>query len=138
MAGKPHKMTAEMIEKLKAAFANGFNDEEAALYCWVSPRAIYDYCSKNPDFAELKELLKRKPAMKAKLNIVWSINRWDLTDSKWYAERKSRDEFSLKQEIEQKGEMTLIHKNISKEEAEAMSEYERNERRKEIINGSNK
>jgi len=30
--------------------------------------------------------------------------------------------------------MTLIHKNISKEEAEAMSEYERNERRKEIIN----
>jgi len=33
MAGKIHKMTDDMLEKLKLAFANSFTDVEAALYC---------------------------------------------------------------------------------------------------------
>ena len=93
-------MTADMIEKLKAAFANWFNDEEAALYCWVWVRTIYDYCSKNPDFWELKELLKNKPKIKAKMNLLKAINNEDLEISKWYLERKSKNEFSLKNEVE--------------------------------------
>jgi len=134
MSGKPSKMTAEVITELKKAFSWGFTDEEASLFCKIAPRTLYDYCSKNPEFAELKELLKKSPNLKAKINWVSKIQASDYQASKEWLERKSRDEFSLKQEIEQKGEMTLIHKNISKEEAEAMSEYERNERRKEIIN----
>lgn len=136
--GRPTKMNEETVKKLLDAFSYGFTDIEACVYADISRETLYAYIRKNPSFSDTKEALKNKPQIKAKMNIVWAINKWELNDSKWYLERKSRDEFSLKQEVEQKGEMTLTHKNISSEEAEAMSEYERNERRKEIINWSNK
>ena len=132
MAGKIHKMTDDMLEKLKLAFANSFTDVEAALYCWISPRTIYDYCSKNPDFAELKEALKKKPNIKAKLNWIKKINEQDYQASKEWLERKSRDEFSLKTETDNTTKIE-IEGNISIKDAESMSEYERNELRKAII-----
>lgn len=106
MAGKPHVMTPEMLEKLKVAFAMGFTDVEACLYCDLATSTLADYCSKNTDFRELKEALKHKPKMKAKLNLLESINSKDalnskerLDSSKWYLERKAKDEFGTRQEI---------------------------------------
>lgn len=103
--------TAEKLAELKNAFAMGFTDSEACLYADVWIRRFYDYCIENEDFRELKELLKQKPKMKAKLNILESINssniltrKQTLEDSKWYLERKAKDEFSLRSEIE--GNMT--------------------------------
>lgn len=91
-------MTKEILDKLEQAFMSWFTDEEASLYADIHIDTLYKYCQKNPKFSIRKELLKRKPWMQAKLNIVNSINGWDLTDSKWRAERKMRDEFSLRQE----------------------------------------
>lgn len=105
--GRPTQFTEEKIAELKKAFALGFTDEEACLYADVWLRAFYDYCTQNEDFKELKELLKQKPKMKAKLNVVESINsknpltlKQRLEDSKWWLERKAKDEFSLRSEIE--------------------------------------
>jgi len=109
MAGKIHKMTDDMLEKLKWAFANSLTDEEAALYCWISPRTIYDYCSKHPEFWELKERLKKKPNIQAKVNWIKKINTNDYQASKEWLERKSRNEFSLKQEVDIAGEMKHEH-----------------------------
>lgn len=107
--------TAEKLAELKNAFAMGFTDSEACLYADVWVRRFYDYCIENEDFRELKELLKQKPKMKAKLNIMETINmkvekedikaiERKLDTSKWYLERKAKDEFSLRSEIE--GNMT--------------------------------
>lgn len=101
------QFTEEKLTELKKAFSMWFNDEEACLFADVWVRALYDYCSANEDFRELKELLKQKPKMKAKLNVIEIINtKWDedkkerLETSKWYLERKAKDEFSLRSEIE--------------------------------------
>lgn len=106
MAGKPHVMTSIMLEKLKVAFAMGFTDVEACLYCDLATSTLTDYCSKNPDFRELKEALKEKPKMKAKLVVLNSINNSEkenrkqtIDDAKWYLERKAKNEFGTRTEI---------------------------------------
>ena len=107
------------MEELKKAFAMGFTDDEACLYADVWVRAFYDYCTENEDFRELKELLKQKPKMKAKINVLESINsknplatKEKLETSKWYLERKAKDEFSLRSEVEGSFE----HENVMKVE----------------------
>ena len=97
--GRPTVMTAEMIEKLEMLFAKGLSDREACLIADINPSTLYNYCNENPEFSERKELLKEKIKIQAKLNIAESIEKKDIDDSKWYLERKAKDEFSTKQEI---------------------------------------
>lgn len=78
----------------------GFTDVEACLYVGIAPATLYNYCSDNPDFLEEKEYLKEQPKIKAKMNLEEAINNGDKDISKWYLERKSRNEFSLKQELD--------------------------------------
>lgn len=47
-----------------------FTDDEACLYVGISRSALFDYCLENPAFAEEREILKRKPNMQAKMNLV--------------------------------------------------------------------
>lgn len=97
--GRPTVMTNDMIGKLEMLFSQGLSDREACLIANISPSTLYDYCTANPEFAERKELLKDQPKIKAKMNIAESIEKGDIDDSKWYLERKAKDEFSTKQEI---------------------------------------
>lgn len=98
--GRPTVMTDEMIGKLELLFAKGLTDREACLIADITPSTLYDYCNKNPEFTERKELLKEKVKIQAKLNIAESIENKDVDDSKWYLERKAKDEFSAKQIID--------------------------------------
>lgn len=98
--GRPTVMTEEMIRKLELLFAKGLTDREACLIADLSPSTLYDYCTANPEFAERKELLKEQPKTKAKLNIAEAIEKEDVDISKWYLERKAKDEFSTKQIID--------------------------------------
>lgn len=98
--GRPTVMTEAMIGKLELLFAQGLSDREACLIADISPSTLYDYCTENPDFAERKELLKDKPKIKAKLNVAEAIENKDIDMSKWYLERKAKEEFSAKQTID--------------------------------------
>ena len=97
--GRPTVMTKDVLAKLEMLFAKGLTDREACLIADISPSSLYDYCLEHPDFAEQKELLKDKPKIAAKLNIAEAIEAKDIDMSKWYLERKAKDEFSTKQEI---------------------------------------
>ena len=97
--GRPTVMTKEVLSKLEMLFAHGLTDREACLIANISPASLYDYCVANPEFGERKEMLKDKPKIQAKLNISEEINKGDRDTSKWYLERKAKDEFSTKQEI---------------------------------------
>lgn len=103
--GRPTVMTEAMISKLELLFSQGLSDREACLIADISTTALYDYCTANPEFAERKELLKDNPKIKAKLNIAEAIEAKDIDMSKWYLERKAKDEFSTKQEIS--GDLTI-------------------------------
>ena len=97
--GRPTVMTDDVIGKLEMLFAKGLSDREACLIANIHPSTLYDYCSANPEFAERKELLKEQIKTQAKLNIAEAITNKDADLSKWYLERKAKDEFSTKQEI---------------------------------------
>lgn len=97
--GRPTVMTEEVIEKLEELFLKGLTDREACLIANIHPATLYNYCSEHPDFLERKELLKEQIKTQAKLNVAEAIENKDVDMSKWYLERKAKDEFSTKQEI---------------------------------------
>lgn len=72
--GRPTKMTPETLEKLELAFWNSFTDEEACLHAEIDPKTLYRYCNENPAFASKKEILKKKPNLKAKMNLLYLLN----------------------------------------------------------------
>lgn len=105
---RPEVITEDVLAKLEYAFARSFTDTEASLYANISPATLYRYIEANPEFWERKETLKRQPNIKAKLNWIKKLESEDYQASKEWLERKSRDEFSLKQEINSKVEHTII------------------------------
>ena len=93
-SGRPTKFTPEVLNKLEQGFMYSFSDEEACLYAGVSPKALYNYQKKNPDFVQRKQLLKLSPNLLAKEKLVKDI-RTDINQARWWAERRMKGEFSL-------------------------------------------
>ncbi|HEM4070830.1 TPA: hypothetical protein U1W01_001207 [Streptococcus suis] len=108
--GRPTKMTQGTIKKLEEAFLRGLSDEEACLYVNISKPTLYDYCKKNPQFSDRKELLKQRLKTRAKLNISNAIEGGDVAISKWYLERKD-DEFKTKTKLEHDGTVSVAPHN---------------------------
>lgn len=98
--GRPTVMTPEVVAKLEYGFMKGLNDTECCFYAGISRDALYDYCKKYPEFSDRKEELKKSPSVQAKLNVTEAIENGDIDLSKWYLERRNKEEFSLKQEIQ--------------------------------------
>ena len=86
--GRPTKMTPETIQKLETAFIAGCTDLEACCYADVGKTALYEYCEKNPDFAERKETLKNQPIMSARFIIQDSLREGDLSTANKVIDRK--------------------------------------------------
>lgn len=98
--GRPTVMTDAIVSKIEYGFMKGLNVTECCHYADISRNCFYEYLEKNPDFKDRIEELKSNPSTKAKLNVVEAIENGDTDLSKWWLERKNRDEFSLKQEIQ--------------------------------------
>jgi hypothetical protein len=118
--GRPPIMTPELVKKLEECFSNSLTDEEACLIADISKPTLYAYCEAHPEFSDRKELLKKRPSIKAKLNRVNAINKGDQFASAWWLERKSRDEFSTKSFTETKAVTFHSLKNVPTSELEAM------------------
>ena len=97
--GRPTVMTEAIVGKLEYGFMKGLNVTECCHYADISRTAFYDYLDKNPDFSNRIEELRSYTSAKAKLNITEAIEEGDRDLSKWWLERRNRDEFSTKQEI---------------------------------------
>lgn len=98
--GRPTVMTEKVLQKLESAFMRGLSDREACLLANIGTTTLYNYCEENPEFGERKELFKEQLKTQAKLNIAEAIQNKDIDLSKWYLERKAKDEFSTKTEID--------------------------------------
>lgn len=95
---RPTLITPEVVAKWEHAFAMGCTDTEACCYADVSRDLLYDYQKKHPEFVDRKNSLKEKPFLKARTTIVEALGEPE--HAKWYLERKKKDEFSPKQEVE--------------------------------------
>lgn len=91
-------MTPQVIAKLEIAFTDGCSDLEACIVAGISKDALYDYQKITPGFSERKEMLKKNPTLKARRCVVKEIETNPELAMK-YLERKERDEFSTKSEL---------------------------------------
>ena len=105
--GRPTVMTDEIVGKLEYGFMKGLNVTECCHYADISRTAFYDYLEKNPEFTDRIEELKSSPSTRAKLNVVEAIENGDTDISRWWLERRNKEEFSAKQEVEAKVNMKL-------------------------------
>lgn len=96
--GRPSILTESVQNQLKQAFLIGATDDEACLVVGIAPSTLYKFQEKNPSFSEQKRLWKRSPVFRAKATIVRNLDNVDV--AKWYLERRAKDEFSTKQELE--------------------------------------
>lgn len=125
---RPKKISTEVLQKLEDGFVMGMTDREACIYADISTGTLYNYCNAKPEFLERKEQLKDGVKMRAKINVAKKIEGGDVDLSLWYLERKSKDEFSAKQEIGVSGSMDVrkIYDGMSEEElVELARKYEK-------------
>ena len=97
--GRPTIMTEAIVSKLEYGFMKGLNVTECCHYADISRNCFYEYCEKNPAFKDRIEELRSYTSARAKLNVAEAIEEGDKDMSKWWLERRNKDEFSTKQEV---------------------------------------
>ncbi|MBQ8300736.1 MAG: hypothetical protein IJX57_02050 [Clostridia bacterium] len=105
--GRPTKFTDEVVNKLEYAFSKGFNITEACNYAEISRETYYNYLEENQEFFDKMERAQTALQRRAKINLAERIEGGDIDESKYYLERKCKDEFSSKQEIQHSGNMNI-------------------------------
>jgi len=99
-AGRPTDMTDATVNKLEQAFSLGCTDVEACLYAGISRTTLFNYTKKNPEFVNRKAELKESLVLKSRTVIKKALDADDEMTAKWYLERKKKDEFGTKTNIE--------------------------------------
>ncbi len=97
--GRPALITESVVNKIKEGFSHGFSVDNTCIWADISKQTFYDYCKKHPEFLDYCKSLQKKPLIKSILVINKALNEGDVSTAKWYAERKAKDEFSLRNEI---------------------------------------
>ena len=103
--GRPTVMTPETVRKIKEGFSQGFSIDNTCIWAEISKQTFYTYCEKEVGFLDYCKSLQKKPLIKSILVINKALNEGDVSTAKWYAERKAKDEFSLKVENQHNGEI---------------------------------
>jgi len=98
--GRPTVFTEDVLSKLKEAFLKGYSDTEACLYAEIGLSTLYSYQKDNPEYVDKKNIWKENQKIKAKNVINDALEKKDRDVAKWYLERKSKDEFSEKKNID--------------------------------------
>lgn len=94
-AGRPKKVTPEIVRKLEQAFLLGCTDLEACHAADLPRSTFYDYCAENPEFADRKEALKANPVWKARRVVLDAIEGGDLGAAQELLKRKEGSKVAL-------------------------------------------
>ena len=99
-AGRPTVMTPEVVSKLEMAFSVGGNDTEACAHAGISRETYYAHRKADAAFSDKIDALKEKLPLKAKAELAKLVQAGEPMTVKWYLERKRRNEFGTRQEID--------------------------------------
>ena len=106
--GRPNTVTSEdglnfeafVLLKLEEAFQKGMNNRQACFLANVSERVFYDVLSKNEELSHRFESMKENTNIIAKNNIHSKLLDGDVDTSKWQLEKRQKEEYSSKQELD--------------------------------------
>jgi len=110
-AGRPTEISDVKIQKLEQAFAIDATIKEACFYADISPQTYYNWIETRPELLERLNALREKPVLQARQTIADNLKN-DPKVAQWYLERKRKDEFSSKQEVQVSGELQSIREKI--------------------------
>ena len=103
-----------ILTKLEQVWAIGGSDIEAYSYAEITDQSYYRYLRAFPKIREKRDQLKQKPILAARMTIANNL-QIDPDVAKWYLERKRKDEFSTKTEVEvNEGKGKKDRENIKK------------------------
>ena len=111
--GRPSKMTSEIVGKLEAAWSRGASDKLACSFAGINPDTLYEYLKRFPKYTERRDQLKSNLVMKALDNVQNGLIKGDLDLSRWYLERRCRDEFSTRQEFAGVADKPLVNPDLA-------------------------
>ncbi len=100
---RPKKVDNAVVGKLELAFMKGLNITEACDYAEISRDTYYKYIKDDRAFSDKMERAQTSLQRKAKINLADEIESGNIELSKYYLERKCKDEFSVKQQVELSG-----------------------------------
>lgn len=98
--GRPTKMTEELVGKLEQGLAHGFSVAEACDYAEINRDTYYEWLKKSEGFSDRMNRAQTDLQRRAKINLSTAINKGDVELSKYYLERRCKDEFSAKQSLD--------------------------------------
>lgn len=98
---KPKLDNPETVRKLEEAFALDCSIDEACFYANISKPTYYDLIKYKPNYLTRFESLRNKPVLMARQEVVKGF-KWNPDLALKYLERKRKDEFSTKQEVDNK------------------------------------
>lgn len=107
----------EIKKKIEFAYARGCSKAEVCAFADVHSKTLDEYLKRNPEEAERLEALKSRPLTNARMNVTQAIEEGDVDVSKWYLERKAKDEFSTKANVDITPSATI------KDKEEALREF---------------
>lgn len=98
--GRPRAIGEEELRKLEEAFKLGCTNREACFYANVCESTFYDFLKEYPEFSEKIDMWKSFEKIKARMVVHKALDNNDKDMAKWYLERKAKDEFSTKYEVD--------------------------------------
>ncbi len=94
-AGRPTKITADIVKRLEDIFKLGVLDKVAINYVGIGERTYYDKLESDEVFRSQMQLAKNYARLAAGSVVMDAIvKRKDVETSKWWLEKKHSDEFS--------------------------------------------
>ena len=97
------KLSPEIINKFKDAFAIGANIKQACFYAEISEATYYDWVNKYPILSEEFAKMRQRTPLQAKRNIAEAIQNKNLGLSQWIVERQEPDEYCETLKIKDEG-----------------------------------
>ena len=107
--GRPTVFTPEVVTKIEKSLQNGFTIGKACHLAGISTMSYYREIERNQDFCDNMKRAQEWAVEKARQNVVMAIQEGDQTTSRWYLERKAKDEFSVRNEVTGKDGKAIEH-----------------------------
>lgn len=98
MAGRPTVKSEEVVRKIEECAALGSSIEEIAFYVGIHRATLYRWMEEDQELKDRIEELQERPILKARQAIVKALDEPE--HAKWYLERKRKNEFSQRTEVE--------------------------------------
>ena len=92
------KLDENTVKKLEEAFAIGADVSAACFYADISRQTYYNWVNNDKKLKEKFDSLRERPVLKAYQTVAKNLD--NIETAKWFLERKRKNEFSLKQEID--------------------------------------